>query len=138
MKRGLKVSWQDSKASLLEAVISRGDRRIGKVIQRAWQLGCSFDAWSEHFNFEKWLQAFNECGIDPSFYAHRERPLDEILPWSHIDIGISPAFLKREYQKALKGEETGDCRYEGCNICGFENTFPTCQDRLEKLKSGTT
>jgi radical SAM family uncharacterized protein len=131
-KRGLKVSWQDSKASLLEAVISRGDRRIGKVILRAWQLGCSFDAWSEHFSYEKWLQAFNESGIDPSFYAHRERSLDEILPWSHIDIGITPSYLKREYRKALQGEETGDCRYEGCNVCGFEKSFSTCQERLGK------
>jgi radical SAM family uncharacterized protein len=131
-KRGLKVSWQDSKASLLEAVISRGDRRIGKVILRAWQLGCSFDAWSEHFSYEKWLQAFNESGIYPSFYAHRERSLDEILPWSHIDIGITPSYLKREYRKALQGEETGDCRYEGCNVCGFEKSFSTCQERLGK------
>jgi radical SAM family uncharacterized protein len=137
-KRGLKVSWQDSKASLLEAVISRGDRRIGKVIYQAWKLGSAFDAWSEHFNFEKWQQAFNECGIDPSFYAHRERSQDEILPWSHINTGMTPAFLKREYQKALKGEETGDCRYERCNICGFENIFPTCEDRLEKLKTAST
>jgi radical SAM family uncharacterized protein len=133
-KRGMKISWQDSKASLLEAVISRGDRRIGKVILRAWQLGCSFDAWSEHFNFYKWQQAFDECGIDPSFYAHRERSLDEILPWSHIDTGITPSFLKREFQRALKGDETGDCRYEGCNICGFEKSFPTCQERLAKVK----
>ena len=134
-KRGLKVSWQDSKASLLEAVISRGDRRIGQVIHRAWQLGCSFDAWSEHFNYEKWKQAFNECGIDPTFYAHRERSLDETLPWSHIDIGVTSSFLKREFQKALKGEETGDCRYEGCNVCGFEKLFSTCQERLKKAKS---
>jgi len=133
-KRGLKVSWQDSKASLLEAVVSRGDRRIGKVILRAWQLGCSFDAWSEHFNFAKWRQAFDECGIDPAFYAQRERALDEILPWSHIDIGITTSFLKREYQKALKGEETVDCRFEGCNVCGFEKSFSTCQERIGKAK----
>jgi radical SAM family uncharacterized protein len=134
MKKGLKISWQDSKASLLEAVISRGDRRIGKVIQRAWQLGCTFDAWSEHFKFEKWKQAFDECGIDPSFYAHRKRSLDEILPWSHVDIGVTSSFLKREFQRALKGEETPDCRYEGCNCCGFEKTFPTCQERLTNIK----
>jgi radical SAM family uncharacterized protein len=131
-KRGLKISWQDSKVSLLEAAISRGDRRIGKVILRAWQLGCAFDAWSEHFNSFKWQQAFNECGIDPAFYAQRERSLDEILPWSHVDTGITTSYLKREYQKALKGEETGDCRYEGCNVCGFEKSFPTCQERLKK------
>jgi radical SAM family uncharacterized protein len=131
-RRGLKLSWQDPKTSLLEAVISRGDRKIGKVIHRAWQLGCTFDAWSEHFKWENWLQAFNECRLDPDFYARRERSLDEILPWSHINIGLTTAYLKREYQKALKCEETGDCRYEGCNICGFENIFPVCQSRMGK------
>jgi radical SAM family uncharacterized protein len=131
-RRGLKISWQDPKASLLEAVISRGDRRIGRVIHRAWQLGCTFDAWSEHFKWEKWLQAFNECGLDPNFYAQRERPMDEILPWSHIDIGLTTSYLKREFQRALKCEETGDCRYEGCNVCGFEKSFTACQARVGK------
>jgi radical SAM family uncharacterized protein len=131
-RRGLKLSWQDPKASLMESVISRGDRRIGRVIYRAWQLGCSFDAWSEHFNIDNWLRAFNECGIDPAFYANREHGLDEVLPWSHITTGVSTSFLKREYQKALKGQETGDCRYEGCNVCGYENIFSTCRERLGK------
>ncbi|MCR4393341.1 MAG: TIGR03960 family B12-binding radical SAM protein [Dehalococcoidales bacterium] len=131
VRRGLKISWQDPKASLLEAVISRGDRRLGRVIYRAWQLGCTFDAWSEHFKWEKWQQAFAECGLEPAFYAQRARDLDELLPWSHIDIGVTPAYLKREYQRALKCEETGDCRYEGCNVCGFEKYFPACQERLK-------
>ncbi|MBN1190391.1 MAG: TIGR03960 family B12-binding radical SAM protein [Dehalococcoidales bacterium] len=131
-RRGLKLSWQDPRASLLEAVVSRGDRRIGRVIYRAWQLGCSFDAWSDQFVFENWLCAFNECGIDPAFYANREHGLDEVLPWSHISTGVSPAFLKREYEKALKGQETGDCRYEGCHACGYENIFPACRERLGK------
>jgi radical SAM family uncharacterized protein len=129
-RRGLKLSWQDPKASLLEAAISRGDRRIGRVIRRAWQLGCSFDAWSEHFKYENWSQAFNECGLDPAFYAQRERSLDELLPWAHVDVGVTTSFLKREYQRALKCEETGDCRYEGCQVCGFEKSFPTCRERL--------
>ena len=133
-RRGLKLSWQDPKASLLEAAISRGDRRIGRVILRAWQLGCSFDAWSEHFKYENWLQAFAECNLDPGFYAQRERSLDEPLPWGHIDIGVSASFLKREYQRALRGEETGDCRSTGCQVCGFEKSFPACQARLEKAQ----
>jgi radical SAM family uncharacterized protein len=131
-RRGLKLSWQDPKASLLEAVISRGDRRIGQAILRAWQLGCSFDAWSEHFNYENWLRAFNESGINPGFYAQRERSLDELLPWAHVDIGLTTSFLKREYQRALRGEETGDCRYEGCHVCGFEKSFPACQTRSSR------
>jgi radical SAM family uncharacterized protein len=134
-RRGLKLSWQDPRASLLEAAISRGDRRIGRVIYRAWQMGCSFDAWSEYFNFNTWTSAFNECGIDPAFYANREHGLDEVLPWSHITTGISSSFLKREYQKAVKGQETGDCRYEGCNVCGYENVFPTCRERLSSHSS---
>jgi len=133
-RRGLKLSWQDPKASLLEAAISRGDRRIGRVILRAWQLGCSFDAWSEHFKYENWLQAFAECNLDPGFYAQRERSLDEPLPWGHIDIGVSASFLKREYQRALRGEETGDCRSTGCQVCGFEKSFPACRARLGKAQ----
>jgi|WetSurMetagenome_2_1015567.scaffolds.fasta_scaffold22096_2 radical SAM family uncharacterized protein len=133
-RRGLKVSWQDPRASLLEAAISRGDRRIGQVIRRAWQLGSGFDAWSEHFNWENWKRAFTECGLDPAFYAQRERSLDELLPWSHINVGLTTNYLKREYQKALKCEATGDCRDEGCHVCGFENLFPICQTRLATTK----
>ena len=135
-RKGLKVSWQDPRTSLLEAVISRGDRKIGQVIYQAWKLGSTFDAWSEHFKWENWQKAFEICGIDPAFYANREHGLDEVLPWSHIHIGITTDYLKREYAKALKGQETGDCRYEGCNVCGFETTFQTCQDRLQKRTSG--
>jgi radical SAM family uncharacterized protein len=131
-KKGLKLSWQDPRTSLLEAAISRGDRRIGRVIKRAWELGCSFDAWSEHFNWGNWYQAFSDCGLDPAFFAQRERSLDELLPWSHVDVGVTSAFLKREYQRALQGEETGDCRYEGCHVCGFEKSFPACRERLGK------
>ena len=135
-RKGLKVSWQDPRTSLLEAVISRGDRKIGQVIYQAWKLGSTFDAWSEHFEWENWQKAFEICGIDPAFYANREHGLDEVLPWSHIHIGITTDYLKREYAKALKGQETGDCRYEGCNVCGFETTFQTCQDRLQKRTAG--
>jgi radical SAM family uncharacterized protein len=136
-RRGLKVSWTDPRTSLLEAAISRGDRRLGKVIHRAWQLGSSFDAWSEHFKWENWQKAFQECGLDPAFYGQRERPLDEVLPWSHIEVGVSANFLKREWQKALKGEETADCRYDVCHICGFEDSFPTCIERSAKTRSGS-
>jgi radical SAM family uncharacterized protein len=129
-RRGLKVSWQDPKTSLLEAVISRGDRKIGQVIMRAWKLGSTFDAWSEHFKWENWQKAFVECGLDPAFYANRVRNLDEVLPWSIIDIGVTVDHLKREYHKALAGQETGDCRYTGCHACGFQTSFPACQARL--------
>ena len=133
-RKGTRLSWQDPKISLLEAVLSRGDRRLGKVIYRAWQLGSTFDAWSEHFNYENWLRAFDETGLDPSFYAQRERPLDELLPWAHIDVGVTTAFLKREYQRALDGKETLDCRHEACNACGLQNWQPDCQQKYQQLR----
>ncbi|HSW57227.1 MAG TPA: TIGR03960 family B12-binding radical SAM protein [Dehalococcoidales bacterium] len=134
-RRGLKVSWQDPRTSLLEAVISRGDRHTGKVILEAWKSGCLFDAWSEHFKWENWRKAFDICGIDPAFYANRERSLEEILPWSHIDTGVTSQFLKREYLKAQQGQETPDCRYENCNACGFELTSPACLSRRKQTES---
>jgi hypothetical protein len=84
-------------------------------------LGCRFDAWSEHFSWDKWLQAFNEAGLIPDFYAYRERSLDEVLPWSHIDSGISDDFLKRELKHAREGKDTPDCRHNACNACGLED-----------------
>ena len=128
-RQGVRLSWQDPRVSLLEAVLSRGDRRLGKVIHGAWKQGSTFDAWNERFIYENWLKAFNETGLDPGFYARRERPLDEPLPWSHIDIGVDTAFLKSEYQRALSGEPTPDCRNEPCNACGLEHWQPACQQK---------
>jgi radical SAM family uncharacterized protein len=125
-RRGTRLSWGNPKVSLLEAAISRGDRRLGKVIHRAWQMGAVFDAWEEHFKYELWQKAFEETGLDIKFYAQRERPLDELLPWAHIDVGISPEFLKAEYDKALKAEVTSDCRDGSCNACGLERWESMC------------
>jgi len=132
-RKGVRPSWPDPKASLLEAALSRGDRRLGQVIYRAWQLGSTFDAWNEHFKYENWLRAFEETGLEPSFYAQRERPLDELLPWAHIDVGVTTAFLKQEYQRALDGIETSDCRYQACNACGLERWQPDCQQKHKGL-----
>jgi len=132
-RKGIRPSWQDPKVSLLEAVLSRGDRRLGKVIYRAWQLGSTFDAWSEHFNYGNWLCAFEEAGLEPADYAQRERPLDEPLPWSHIDIGVTTAFLKREYRRALKDIATPDCRYQACNVCGLEHRQADCRQKFQNL-----
>ncbi len=135
-RKGIRLWWHDPKVSLLEAVLSRGDRRLGKVIYRAWQLGSIFDGWSEHFKYENWLSALAEAGVDPAFYAQRERSLDEPLPWAHIDTGITPAFLKREYQRAIKGgEKTPDCRHKDCNACGLERWQPNCQQKLKETGS---
>jgi len=87
----------------MEAVMSRGDRRLAQVIYRAWQDGAVFDGWRECFNFERWQKAFDACQLDPDFYARREHSMDEPLPWAHIDTGISTAFLKEEYRLALAG-----------------------------------
>ncbi len=128
-RKGVKFSWSDIEVSYLEAVLSRGDRRLGKVIHKAWKLGCAFDSWSEHFHPEKWQQAFEESGISPEFYARRQRLFDEVLPWSHIDIGVSTGFLKKEYERALEGIATPDCSTGPCNACGLENTQP-CIDKV--------
>jgi radical SAM family uncharacterized protein len=128
---GVDLSWQDPKVSELEAVLSRGDRRLGKAIYRAWQLGSSFDAWSERFNYQNWLQAFDETGLNPSFYASRHRDLDELLPWSHIDVGVSSEFLKREYQRAWEEKETPDCRQGQCNVCGLQRWQLSCRRKYQ-------
>ena len=119
-RKGVRLSWHDPKTSLLEATMSRGDRRLGKVIHRAWELGCKFDAWTEHFSYDSWLRAFADAGLEPGFYAHRERPPDEVLPWSHIDTGVTDAFLKHELERARQGLDTPDCRTHACNDCGLE------------------
>ena len=131
-RKGSSISWQDPKVSLLEAALSRGDRRLGKVIHQAWRLGSTFDAWDEGFNYQNWLHAFNEAGLEPDFYARRERSLDELLPWAHIDAGVSSDFLKREYQRAKEGKLTPDCRDNPCNACGLERLSADCQQKTER------
>ncbi|RLC96576.1 MAG: TIGR03960 family B12-binding radical SAM protein [Chloroflexi bacterium] len=135
LRRGLRsakarLSWENPQTSLLETVLSRGDRRLGAVIHDAWRLGASFDAWDERFEFTNWLKAFDKAGLDPSFYAHRQRPLDEILPWSHIDLGISPDFLKAEYRYTSEGRITGNCQVQ-CNACGLQAIYPACRMKYE-------
>lgn len=110
-------NWHESPVSYLEAVFARGDRRLSKVLVKAFEKGCKFDGWQEHFSFDKWMEAFKECNIDPEFYAYRNRGLDEILPWDFIDVGVSKKYLELEYKKAEKGELTRDCRL-GCTGCG--------------------
>jgi len=130
-RTGAHLSWQDTKISQLEAVLSRGDRRLGKVIHKAWELGSRFDAWDECFNYDNWLHAFHESGLDPAFYANRERPLNETLPWQHIDIGVTPNFLKKEYQDMWQGKTTPDCRYGSCNACGLQQRHPDCRQKFK-------
>ena len=116
--RKLHLSWNDPQTSSLEAVLARGDRRLGRALQRAWELGARFDAWREQLRLDAWAQAMAETGLDSAFYAHRQRPLDEVLPWDHIDVGVSKRFLLREWERAQKGELSGDCRTSQCLGCG--------------------
>jgi len=132
-RSGVHLSWHDAKTSLLEAVLSRGDRRLGAVIYTAWKKGCRLATWSELFDFSRWQQAFDECGIDPSFYANRERDPDELLPWQHIGPGVSTGFLKSERERMLSGALTGDCRTDDCNLCGLQSCHPSCRERAREI-----
>lgn len=125
--RHLRYNWHDPKLSLLEAVFARGDRRTGKLLLRAWELGCKFDSWGEQLKFDAWMQAFEDCGLDPAFYANRKRSFDEVFPWDHIDVGVSKKFLQRENQRAEKAEVTPNCMTScaGCGAASFEQGICT-------------
>ncbi len=116
----IKYNYHDSDTSRLEGVFARGDRRLGKVIYTAWKMGCVMDGWSEFFKYDTWLKAFEECGIDPDFYSKRERSFDEVLPWDHIDIGVTKEFLIKEAKLAKMAVTTKNCM-EACNNCGAQS-----------------
>ena len=117
-RKGLNLSWHEPSLSFLEAIFARGDRRLSKVLIKAWELGCKFDSWEQHFKYDLWIQAFNYFGINPEFYALRRRDIEEILPWDHIDVGVTKKYLISEKEKALRGETTEDCR-TACTGCGI-------------------
>jgi len=119
---GIKYNWTDPNATLFESWLSRGDRRTAEVIELAWRAGARFDAWDEHFNFTTWQAAFAQAGLDPDFYSHRQRGLDEIFPWDHIDPGVRKSFIKQDYQWSLEGKTRADCR-EQCYSCGILPVF---------------
>jgi radical SAM family uncharacterized protein len=119
---GLKMTWSNSRETILEAVLSRGDRRLTGVIESAWRRGAKFDAWQDQFNFNAWMDALDEAKIDPAFYTSRERSFSEINPWDHINPGVSRRFLEREYQNSIEGKITEDCR-DQCYGCGIIPTF---------------
>ena len=113
----VRVKWNQPELSWLEGIFSRGDRRLTRVLIEAWALGARFDAWGEHFRMDIWKEAFKRSGLDPDFYLYRSRSTEEILPWDHIKSGVRKAYLKREWEKALQGRFTPDCR-EKCLECG--------------------
>lgn len=115
--KSVTYNWHPSPTSFMEAVISCGDRRLGKVIETAWRKGETLSAWEDYFDLNRWMEAFGECGLDPHFYANRRRSEDEILPWSMISCGVAPGYLKREHALSYEGVTTPDCRTH-CNACG--------------------
>ena len=116
-KKSLRYNWHDAEVTVLEGVFARGDRRTGAVIEEAYRLGCIYDSWTECFDNEKWMKAFENTGIDIEFYNLRERKADEIFPWDFIDIGVTKEFLRKEWERAMKAEVTPNCRSK-CSGCG--------------------
>jgi len=127
---GLHLRWNDIESSEFEGFLSRGDRRLGQVVQRAWELGCTFDAWQDRHHHDRWLQAFAEAGLDPDFYNHRTRGDHEIFPWEHIDVAVHRKFLLQDYQMSLKGETRIDCR-DKCFACGILPKFTKTRSQTE-------
>lgn len=115
--RKVEPSWHDADTSFLEAVFARGDRRLGAVLLKAWESGCKMDGWKDFFSLPKWREQFDQCGVDPAFYANRRRSFDEMLPWDHIDYGVTKSFLIEEWQRAQENATTPNCR-EKCSACG--------------------
>ncbi len=137
--KAMRYEYHDADVTVLEGVFARGDRRVAQVIERAYRLGCLFDAWSEQYDDTKWQQAFADCGVDPDFYTLRERPADELFPWDFIDIGVTKRFLRREWDRAMEGVVTPNCLVQcsgcgagsyGCGIC------PTNTNPLEPAARG--
>lgn len=115
--KSIKYNWHEADVTVLEGILARGDRKIGQALLKVYEKGGIFDAWSEYFDYQRWVDAFAECGIDTDFYTMRERDLDEIFPWDFIDIGVSKEFLKREWKNAHDEKVTTNCRMK-CSGCG--------------------
>ena len=129
---GLHLRWNDFESSEFEGWLSRGDRRMGAVIERAWRLGCTFDAWMDRHNHRKWLQAFDDVGLNGEFYTVREREIDEVFPWDHIDAAVHKKFLIDDYLMSIRGETRVDCR-DKCFACGILPKFKDIRSETELM-----
>jgi radical SAM family uncharacterized protein len=129
---GLHLRWNSIEDSEFEGIMSRGDRRLGRAIQQAWEMGCKFDAWQDNHFHGKWLQALHEHGLSAEFYTHRERGLDETFPWDHIDAAVHKKFLKDDYLMSVKGETRVDCR-DQCFACGILPKFKETRAQTEAM-----
>lgn len=124
---GVQVKWQKPEMSLLEGILARGDRRVGNLIEKAWQNGCTFDGWNDQFDFDGWRQAIRQCEINPHFFTTRQRDLEEPLPWQHMDVRIDTAFFKEQWHASFQGDVKNDCRYgvcHACGVCDFDEVRP--------------
>ncbi len=130
---GIKINWSEPDSTMFEAWSTRGDRRLSKVIYRAWQLGAKLDAWDDHYRKDAWEQAFAENGLSPEFYVHRPRSADEVFPWDIIDTGVTKRTLRKEYENSLEGILRPDCR-QGCFGCGIVQAFHYIQPEEESVK----
>lgn len=126
--KGVEFNWHEPQVSFLEAVFARGDRRTADALEAAWRLGCRFDGWTDQFKFDKWMEAFEQTGVRPEFYANRRREKDELLPWAFIDAGVTQQYLWREYERAMQAKTTPDCR-KGCQGCGLKRFEGACEGR---------
>ena len=115
--RHIRYVYHDAKTGYLEAVLARGDRKIGQVIYTAWKKGCIYDGWTEFFQYDRWMEVFEECHVNPDLYANRDRDEYEAEPWDHIDCGVTKDFLRKEWRMAQRGVHTFDCRRKPCNGC---------------------
>jgi radical SAM family uncharacterized protein len=138
---GVEFSWNDPRDSFIEAVLSRGDRRVADAIYAAWRRGAKFDAWGEHFNYELWRQAFEATGVDAEWFAHREWDTREPLPWDHIDCGVTKSYLRGQWRDVHTVKTVADCHHGACNVCGMQNFdaingeqgVSDCMVKLDKL-----
>ncbi len=130
-KQGIRVKWADPRLSLLEGTFARGDRRLGRVLENAYSLGCRLDGWGDFFRYDLWEKAFDQAGLNASAYVFRLRDIDEILPWDHLNSRVNRRFLQEERQKAIQALQTPDCRHDSCNACGVCDDL----DRLCNLQA---
>ena len=121
--KNVTYNWHDPDTSFVEAMLSRGDRRVGDAIEAVWRRGGRMEAWSDYFSFKRWMDAFDECGVDPDFYATRERAEDEVLPWCRVDMGVRTSLLLRERRRAYSAQLSPDCR-AACSACGAQDLLP--------------
>jgi hypothetical protein len=120
--KGFKLTWTDPDETMVEAWLSRGDRRLAEVIYQAWLRGAKFDAWKDQHDYQAWLDAFDEVGLDPGFYTHREREVTEVLPWDHISTSVRKQFMIQDLFRSQESETMDDCRHS-CYACGVLPTF---------------